>query len=59
MITLTIFLVFSWIGIGAWVTAKFSYWIEDKYDLCGACIHYILLMLWMVLPIGIGIDLGL
>lgn len=58
MITFTILLIFIWGGIGAYITGKFSYWFEDKYDWCGACIHYGLLMLWVFLSVGLCVDLS-
>lgn len=58
MITLLVLLGVAYFGVGGWLTGLISYHMENKYDLCGACIHYLLLIVWLVLPVTIYADLA-
>ena len=57
MITGLFLLGLIWFGIGGYLTYKFSYWLEDKYNICGGAIHYISFLAWMFLPFAIIGDL--
>jgi hypothetical protein len=58
MITMYVFIGLVWFSLGVCITTKIAYFLEDKFDWCGACINLLLLFSWVLLSISVMADLS-